>query len=86
MDSYLMTPYLNRDSRSDIRAYKTVPDGLIVLYDNGWCYLFTEKSVGGDRLRDMIRMAESGQGLSTYILNSVVRRYEGKWRYVGDDI
>lgn len=62
-----MTPYENLDNQSGIIAYEISHAAITIRYRDDWCYLYSEASVGKDKLAELIKLAESGKGLSRYV-------------------
>ena len=50
----------------------------MVRYQDGRAYRYTHASTGAAHVREMKRLAEAGEGLSTYISQHVRERYEEK--------
>lgn len=73
-----MKPYGNKAGRSDIVAYEMDEGCLSIVTNKGWLYLYTEQSVGPERLRVMQELAERGEGLGSYMWEVVPRRYAGR--------
>lgn len=78
----MMTPYANLNRKSEIVAYEIGYNAITIRYRNDWCYLYSEKTIGKEKLAELIRLAESGQGLSSYISLMVAKNYAGKWKDV----
>jgi hypothetical protein len=73
-------PYANLDKKSGVVAYEISYNAITIYYRDNWCYLYSEKAVGKEKLAELIRRAESGRGLSSYISLMVANNYAGKWK------
>ncbi|HEX5277940.1 MAG TPA: hypothetical protein VFW42_09750 [Fluviicoccus sp.] len=73
-----MKPYGNKAGKSDILAYEVAEGRLSIVTNKRWLYLYTEQSVGPEKLRLMQELAERGEGLGSYMWRVVPRRYAGR--------
>ena len=73
-----MPRYLNKHGDSPIIAYESGPTWILVRYQDGRVYRYTNASTGTTHVRAMKRLAEAGEGLSTYISQQVRERYQEK--------
>lgn len=71
-----MKRYGNRHGRSGVTAYEIGPDSISVKFVNGDVYRYTYRSAGRAQVERMKALAESGQGLSTFISRHVRDAYE----------
>lgn len=74
-----MTTYKNRSGDSGVIAYNPIEDGIEVQFRNGDTYVYTNTITGIEEIREMLRLAEAGKGLSTYISRYVKDRYAFKY-------
>lgn len=70
----------NSDHDSGVMAYSIEKNGIIVLFREGWYYLYDNIKPGAEHLKNMIVLAKKGEGLSTYISQHVRENYQRKWR------
>ena len=71
-----MKRYGNRHGRSGVLAYEIGPDSISVRFVNGDVYRYTYRSAGRARVEQMKVLAESGQGLSSFISRHARNAYE----------
>jgi hypothetical protein len=62
-----MTDYRNLSGNSGVAAYEIRPAAILVRFQNGEAYEYTEFSAGAALVRTMQQLARSGRGLSTFI-------------------
>lgn len=62
-----MEPYRNLSGDSGVEAFEIGDDFVAVRFKSGTVYWYTAASVGARHLAALKRLAERGQGLSTYI-------------------
>ena len=67
-----MPAYKNISRFSGIRSYGIGPDFIKIVFKDGSIYLYTFESAGVKHVANMIDLAISGKGLTTYI-NKFVR-------------
>lgn len=75
-----MQRYGNLSGESGVIAYEVSPGAIVVQFNNGWKYEYTEGSAGAATIADMQRLARAGRGLSSYISVHVRDAYERKFR------
>ena len=75
-----MQRYTNRSGESGVVAYELGPDWIAVKFSEGSVYRYDGKRPGRPFVAEMKRLAERGQGLSTYISRVVRENYAIKWR------
>jgi hypothetical protein len=75
-----MQRYANRNGGSGVVAYATGPRGIAVQFVDGSVYVYDMERPGAQAVADMKRLARAGQGLSTYISQSVRDNYARKLR------
>jgi hypothetical protein len=59
-------------------AYHIEKDGIIVLFQKGWYYLYDNEKPGATHVKVMKQLAGQGAGLSTYISQHVHNNYKCK--------
>lgn len=76
-----MPIYMDRGGDSGIESYQIIPAGIDVTFKVGKTrnYRYTESSTSPSEIEEMIRLAESGSGLNTYISTHIKNRYDSKW-------
>lgn len=75
-----MQPYKNLSGDSGVTAYEIRPRAIVVRFQDGWSYEYTDVSVSPAAIREMRRLALEGRGLSTYISQNVRQAYASKFR------
>ena len=75
-----MQTYLNKGSNSGIIAYDIRPQSIIVKFQDQWCYEYSIQSAGAAHLKQMIMLAQRGEGLNAYINQNVKYDYARKFR------
>ena len=73
-----MQTYGSKATQSDIVAYEFGEQSISILTVLGWVYLYTEQSAGKEKLAEMRRIAQTGEGLSSFIRLMASKRYAGK--------
>jgi hypothetical protein len=71
--------YRNLEGDSGVLAYETGKGSITVLFKNGWCYLYTNRSAGAENIAQMQRLAKAGRGLSTFISRVTHNDFARKW-------
>ncbi len=74
-----MITYKNLSGDSGVIAYHPIDDGIEVRFRNGDTYVYTTTATGVEEIREMLRLAQAGKGLSTYISRYVRDRYAFKY-------
>lgn len=74
-----MIPYRNLSGRSGIVSYETTDDSIHVLFRGERHYRYDHTRPGKADVERMKALAEQGQGLGTYISQTVKNRYADKW-------
>ena len=62
-----MKPYGNRSGKAGVIAYEYGPDWIRLQFASGDTYNYTTGSIGAANLKRMKRLADSGEGLTTFI-------------------
>lgn len=75
-----MERYLNRSGDTGVSAYEIGVDSIRVQFNDGWTYLYDNRSAGAANIETMKRLAVDGQGLSTFISRHVKKAYAEKSR------
>ena len=75
-----MLHYRDSDHDSGISGYEDGPDFIRVAFKDGAVYRYTDTSAGSANIREMKRLAASGDGLNAFINTHVKRRYAQKER------
>lgn len=70
-----MERYLNLGGDSNVLSYEIGPDYIRVQFGSGTPYLYTYASAGEAAIHEMWRLAESGQGLNSYIMRHAKYSY-----------
>lgn len=72
-----MTPYGNTAGNSGVVAYQIGKDYIAVKFvDRDEPYVYSYASAGAQHVKEMKKLAKTGQGLSTYISQHVKDGYE----------
>jgi hypothetical protein len=75
-----MKKYKNLSGNSGVTAYAIEHDAITVQFHDGWLYLYTSQSAGAANIAHMHKLATTGQGLCTFITQSVREKYKRKWQ------
>ena len=75
-----MTPYKNLSRTSGVVAYRIEPGSIAVEFEDGAIYLYTEESAGQPNIERMKELADTGRGLSTFIVRHVRKAYAARLR------
>ena len=76
----MMKRYGNLSGNSGVVAYELLPGRIVVQFQDGWKYEYTERSAGKAAIATMHRAAVAGRGLSSFIATSVRDRYTRKFK------
>lgn len=74
-----MPLYKDIDRDSGVRAYEIGEGSIIVHFEGGGSYLYTNASAGAGHIAEMQRLAQIGDGLNAYINGYVRKNYAEKW-------
>jgi hypothetical protein len=70
-----MERYRNLSGQSGVNAYEFGDGSIIVEFQEGSRYLYTDVSAGRENIREMQHLARRGAGLATFIKRVVRERY-----------
>jgi hypothetical protein len=78
-----MTAYRNLRGDSGVRTFEVGDDFIVIEFVPGSSsserfYRYTNESAGAESVREMKRLADAGQGLSTYVARNNPD-FESKW-------
>jgi hypothetical protein len=73
-----MQPYGNRNGESGVRYYELGEQSSTVTFSGGDTYRYTYRSAGRQNVETMKKLAQAGQGLSTFISREVKQKFERK--------
>ena len=59
--------YANNNGQSGIVAYKVEGDAIHVRFKHGGTYVYRSADIGIGNFKELIRLAEAGEGLNSYI-------------------
>lgn len=75
-----MTPYRDWDRDSGVQEFDIGDDYIDVRFKSGAVYRYSSLSAGPQNLAEMIRLAQLGDGLNSFIGRVVAKRYEQRLR------
>jgi hypothetical protein len=75
-----METYANYGGNSGVAAYEASRGSILVKFKDGSAYEYTNESAGAGNIETMIELAQSGQGLNTFISQHVRDLYARKVR------
>jgi hypothetical protein len=70
--------YANTNGDSSVAAYKIGADYVQVRFTDGSEYLYTYASAGHSNIERMKVLAQQGDGLNSFIMSNVRKKYESK--------
>ena len=70
-----MERYKNLNGNSGIASFEIRHDSIVVQFKNHSTYLYNAQVTGRDHIEEMKKLAQSGQGLATYISRYVRDKY-----------
>ena len=73
-----MQNYTDVDGDSGVAAYEIGADFILVQFKDGGIYEYTSASVGTSNLTHMMRLAQQGDGLNSFINRNVRKNYSRK--------
>lgn len=74
-----MKPYANLSGNSGVVAYEIRRGAIVVQFEDGLKYEYTEASAGAAAVAEMKHLAEAGRGLGTFISQHVRQHYSRKF-------
>lgn len=74
-----MTLYKNNGGDSGVYSYEIGQDYIIVTFDSGHSYEYTNYSTGYEHIENMKSLAKQGEGLNSYINKYVQKKYSRKF-------
>lgn len=75
-----MADYGGSRRRRGVKTYEIGPNSIDVEFASGWIYHFTYERTGPLRVEQMKELAESGQGLSSFINKHARNRFASRRR------
>jgi len=76
----MMKVYKDVDGDSGVGAYECSPDWICVQFKTGAVYEYTCSSAGQHNIEAMKRLADSGDGLNSFIITHVKKLYSRRIR------
>lgn len=73
-----METYANKGGDSGVVGYEIGPGSIIVVFKDGWKYLYDANQPGEPLVSQMQQLARSGQGLNSFITRIVKKRFSSK--------
>jgi hypothetical protein len=73
-----MIPYKNLSHKSGVAAYQIRKDAILIRFISDGTYLYNYERPGKKHVEKMKKLAEAGEGLSTYISQHVRENYAEK--------
>lgn len=73
-----MPLYKDINGDSGVHSYEIGEGSITVHFEKGGSYLYTNTSAGAERIAEMQRLAELGDGLNAYINKYVRKKYASK--------
>lgn len=80
-DYQTMIPYADTDRDSGVEAFRFTDESIVVKFKSGSAqfYEYTYSSAGSSNVEHMKVLAESGDGLNSFINTEVRNSYSDKW-------
>jgi len=75
-----MTVYQNRGHDSGITEFEATENSITVCFSDGSCYLYNATAPGLQAVQEMIRLANLGEGLNSFINKNVRSNYARRIR------
>ena len=72
--------YADIGSDSGIDSYAYGEDFVQIKFKTGEVFEYTTKSAGSANIKKLIKLAEAGDGLNTFLSRNVRKKYSRKWR------
>jgi hypothetical protein len=73
-----MQRYKDIDGDSGVHSYEYGEEHIVVQFDSGHVYTYTYRSAGHHNIERMKVLADSGEGLNSFIMRRVKNRYAKK--------
>lgn len=73
-----MPRYTDVDGDSGVSSYELGDGWIKVTFKDGSTYTYTNQSAGSENIQRMHRLAQSGEGLNSFIMRVVKNRYASK--------
>ena len=73
-----MIPYTNKGGKSGIESYEIGEDFIKVKFSDGNIYTYDNAVTGEENIKTMKELAESGNGLNSFISKTVRKNYASK--------
>lgn len=74
-----MQKYRNLSGDSGVLQFSLMPDGIVVEFQDGQKYYYSNGSAGVSNVSEMKRLAVKGSGLNSFINKYVRKKYERKY-------
>lgn len=74
-----METYANLSGKSSVRSYEIEANAIIVQFNSGRSYRYTNDSAGAENIEIMRNLARRGAGLGSFINREVRDRYDDKF-------
>ncbi|MFL5764991.1 MAG: hypothetical protein ACJ77K_13690 [Bacteroidia bacterium] len=75
-----MIAYKKLSGNTGVSGYEILKDGIIIRFQDGRTYLYTNRSAGAIAIGQMKQLAAAGKGLTTFINRYVKEKYEKRIR------
>lgn len=79
LDDERYVPYLNHGKRSGVNAYALGPNYILVRFNDGGVYLYTDKLLTEAEIANLKQLAEYGSGLNSYLTRLIGTRYTARY-------
>lgn len=73
-----MIEYANLGGDSAVTSYEIAPESITVAFRRGGTYLYTYDSAGASNIEQMKSLAQTGEGLGSFINKVVKKLYASK--------
>lgn len=75
-----MEKYKDLNNDSGVESFEVGPDRIAVEFTSHWVYVYSYASCGSANVKEMIRLARSGDGLNSFIMTNIGTNYETKYK------
>ena len=75
-----MERYRNLGGDSGVIAFELGAGFIVVQFEDGWKYEYTNQSAGANAVATMHRLAAAGEGLNSFISTTVRKGFSRKFR------